>query len=72
MIPSTVLAISQADDLYIGIVFLHILCVIVGFGSTSVWPPLAVKAKKSVDPSLMAKVSEMGLDGRRMVTDPFI
>ncbi len=43
---ASVLAVSQGSDIYTFVLFLHILCVIVGFGSTFVWPLLAVNAKK--------------------------
>ena len=54
------------------VLFLHILCAVVGFGSTFVWPMLSVKARQQDDPGFMLKVTELTTDVSKVQTSPFI
>ena len=67
-----VLALTPDSGLYQRVVFAHILTAIVGFGSTFVWPMLSAKVRKSGDPALMLKVSEMIDEAGHVLTSPFI
>jgi nicotinamidase-related amidase len=67
-----VYAVLPDSGVYQLVLFLHILTAIVGFGSTFVWPMLSAKARKSGDPGLMLKVSEMIDEAGHVLSSPFI
>lgn len=50
---------------------LHILAVIVGFGSSFVWPLLSARARKMDTPSAYA-INKTGLEASKVLTTPFI
>lgn len=54
------------------VLFLHILCAIVGFGSTFVWPMLAAKARKKQEPAFMLGMTEVTTEVSHVLTSPFI
>ena len=64
-------SLQQTDNLYRFLVFLHVLTVIVGFGSTFVYPLLGNEAKKH--PGLEAKgISNANLLAGQRLTEPAI
>lgn len=64
-------SLTQTDNLYRFLVFLHVLAVIVGFGSTFVYPLLGNEAKKH--PGLEAKgISNANLLAGQRLTEPAI
>jgi uncharacterized membrane protein len=65
-------SIYPNDFLYELIKFLHILAVIVGFGSTFVWPMLASKARATGDPKVMLEATRISVDSAKILTSPFI
>ncbi len=67
-----VYAVLPDSGVYQLVLFLHILTAIVGFGSTFVWPMLSAKARKSGDPGLMLKVSEMIDEAGHVLSSPII
>jgi uncharacterized membrane protein len=66
------LAVLPNDALYEFVLWLHILTVIVGFGSTFVWPFLAAKSQQLKDAHVGYYVSQMSADGGKILTEPFI
>jgi hypothetical protein len=66
------LAVIPSDPLYEFVLWLHILTVIVGFGSTFVWPFLAAKARSLGDPQVGYYTSQMSIEGGKVLTTPFI
>lgn len=51
--------------------FLHILCAIVGFGSTFVWPLLAARARQ-LSPEAGYAITHTALGASKVVSRPFI
>lgn len=66
------LAVVPGDALYDFVLWLHILTVVVGFGSSFVWPFLAAKAKGLEDPVVGYYTSQMALQGSKILTTHFI
>ena len=66
------LAITPNDTVYEFVLWLHILFVIVGFGSSFVWPFLAAKSRQLQDPKVGYYVSQMSLQGSSILTTYFI
>lgn len=66
------LAVYRGDAIYDFVLWLHILTVIVGFGSTFVWPFLASKARQLGDPKVGYYVSQMSLQGGNILSSWFI
>lgn len=67
-----VLAAYRGDALYDLVLWLHILTVIVGFGSTFVWPFLAAKSRQLQDPKVGFYVSQMSIQGGHILSTNFI
>jgi hypothetical protein len=67
-----VFAAYRGDSLYDFVLWLHILTIIVGFGSTFVWPFLATKARQLADPKVSYYVSQMSLQGGTILSSYFI
>lgn len=66
------LAATRGDAGYDLLLFLHILTVVVGFGSTFVWPFLASKSRQLGKPDTGYYVSQMAMQGSSVLTSPFI
>src|SRR5262245_19380419 len=66
------LAILPNDTGYEFVLWLHILCVVVGFGSTFVWPFLASKARQLQDAQVGFYVSQMSMQGSTILSSYFI
>lgn len=62
----------RGDALYDLVYWLHMLTVIVGFGSTFVWPFLAVKSRELGDVRLSYYVGQMSLQGGKILSSSFI
>jgi hypothetical protein len=65
------LALNSGDDVYKLIVFVHILTVVVGFGSAFVWPYLASQAR-AAGPEMALFASRTSLTGAKILTTMFI
>jgi hypothetical protein len=66
------LAIAQNARSYEFVLWLHILCVVVGFGSTFVWPFLAAKSRQLEDARVGYYVSQMSMQGSTILSSYFI
>jgi hypothetical protein len=66
------LAIVRTDPAYELMLWLHILTVVVGFGSTFVWPFLAAKSRQLGDPKVGYYVSQMSMQGGTILSTYFI
>jgi Predicted integral membrane protein (DUF2269) len=67
-----VLALAPDSATYQFVLWLHILCAIVGFGSTFVWPFLAAKSRQVGDPKVGYYVGQMSLQGSTILSSYFI
>lgn len=65
-------AMIRGDVGYDFMLWLHILTVIVGFGSTFVWPFLAAKSRQLEDPKVGYYVSQMSFKGSKILSTYFI
>ncbi len=65
-------SIYPNDFLYELVKWIHILTVIVGFGSTFVWPLLASRARATGDPAVMLHTSRVSFNGSKVLSTPFI
>jgi len=66
------LALYRGDPAYDLLYWVHLLTVIVGFGSTFVWPFLAVKSRELGDTRISFYVGQMSLQGSKILSGPFI
>jgi hypothetical protein len=66
------LAMAPDEAPYQFVLWLHILCAIVGFGSTFVWPFLAAKSRQLQEPVVGYYVSQMSLQGAHLLSTYFI
>jgi len=66
------LAVYRGDAAYDFVLWLHLLCVVVGFGSAFVWPFLAAKARQVGDPTVGYYVSQMSLQGGNILSSYFV
>jgi uncharacterized membrane protein len=62
----------RGDALYDLVYWVHLLTVIVGFGSTFVWPFLAVKSREVGDVRLSYYIGQMSLQGGKILSSSFI
>jgi hypothetical protein len=67
-----VLALAPDSGAYQFVLWLHILTIIVGFGSTFVWPFLATKSRQLGDPKVSYYVSQMSIQGGSILSSYFI
>ena len=67
-----IVGVAPNSGLFQLVLFLHILCAIVGFGSTFVWPMLAAKARKKQEPAFMLGMTEVTTEVSHVLTSPFI
>jgi hypothetical protein len=67
-----VLALAPDSGTYQFVLWLHVLTVIVGFGSTFVWPFLAAKSRQLGDATVGYYVSQMSLQGGSILSSYFI
>jgi hypothetical protein len=51
---------------------LHIVAIIIGFGSSFVWPVLAAKARGLQDPPAGYAINKVGFEAGKVLTTPFI
>lgn len=65
-------SIYPNDFLYELVKWIHILVVVVGFGSTFVWPFLASRARATGDPGIMLHTTRISVQGGKTLTEPFI
>lgn len=66
------IALTRGDFAYNFFYLLHILAIIVGFGSTFVWPVLAAKARRLGDPKSAYAMNKAGFDAGKVLTTPFV
>lgn len=64
--------LAQDSFLYELFFLLHLLAVIVGFGSTFVWPVLAAKARALQQPPTALAMSRANYEAGKILTTPFI